>query len=132
MGKVFLGGTCNGTTCRDELIKDLKIDYFNPVVEDWTEDCQKVEENEKANECNIHFYMITSDMTGVFSIAEAVDSVHDKAKTTILHINPDGFGKHELKSLKAVSDLINRRGGISGFVSSQMKYSADLLNDIKI
>lgn len=34
--KVFLGGTCNDTTWRDELIKKLKINYFNPVVDDWT------------------------------------------------------------------------------------------------
>ena len=32
--KVFLGGTCNESTWRDELIKKLKIDYFNPVVDD--------------------------------------------------------------------------------------------------
>lgn len=30
--RVFLGGTCNESTWRDELIKKLKIDYFNPVV----------------------------------------------------------------------------------------------------
>ncbi len=37
--KVFLGGTCNESTWRDRVIKDLKIDYFNPVVEDWTPEC---------------------------------------------------------------------------------------------
>ena len=36
--RIFLGGTCNGTTWRDELIKGLTVDYFNPVVEDWTEE----------------------------------------------------------------------------------------------
>ncbi|WP_235906015.1 nucleoside 2-deoxyribosyltransferase domain-containing protein [Ginsengibacter hankyongi] len=29
MKKVFLGGTCNGSTWRDTLIKDLQIDYFS-------------------------------------------------------------------------------------------------------
>ena len=33
MKKVFLGGTCNGSSWRDELIKDLKIDYFQPCAE---------------------------------------------------------------------------------------------------
>ena len=33
--KVFLGGTCNESKWRDDLIKLLKIDYFNPVVKDW-------------------------------------------------------------------------------------------------
>ena len=34
--KVFLGGTCNNSTWREELIPQLKIDYYNPVVKDWT------------------------------------------------------------------------------------------------
>lgn len=37
--KIFLGGTCNESTWRDRVIKKLKIDYFNPVVEDWTPEC---------------------------------------------------------------------------------------------
>jgi hypothetical protein len=37
IGKVFLGGTCNESTWRTELIGMLNgIDYFNPVVDDWT------------------------------------------------------------------------------------------------
>ena len=39
MKKVFLGGTCNESTWRDRLIEMLEIDYFNPVVDDWTEEC---------------------------------------------------------------------------------------------
>lgn len=38
MKRVFLGGTCNDSTWRDNLIQQLEIDYFNPVVPDWTED----------------------------------------------------------------------------------------------
>ena len=48
--KVFLGGTCNESTWRDEIIPLLEeagIDYFNPVVEDWTEDCIEIENIEK-------------------------------------------------------------------------------------
>ena len=43
MVKVFLGGTCNNSTWRDTLIPLLKIDYFNPVVDDWTPECQEQE-----------------------------------------------------------------------------------------
>ena len=50
--KVFLGGTCNESTWRNELIPLLKIDYFNPVVEDWTPECQAEEERQKNEECN--------------------------------------------------------------------------------
>jgi hypothetical protein len=34
--KCFLGGTCNNSQWREALIPMLKIDYFNPVVKDWT------------------------------------------------------------------------------------------------
>lgn len=56
MNRVFLGGTCADTTWRSELIpllEDKKIEYFNPVVEDWTPECQQIEEDEKNKKCNI-------------------------------------------------------------------------------
>lgn len=43
MKKVFLGGTTNNTNWRDDLIKKLKIEYFNPVVDDWNEEAQERE-----------------------------------------------------------------------------------------
>ena len=94
--KVFLGGTCNNSTWRNELIPLLPIDYFNPVVDDWTPECQAIEIREKENECDIHLYVITSQMKGVFSIAEVIDSVHTKGKMTILQVIPDGFDESEL------------------------------------
>ena len=57
--KVFLGGTCNESTWREELIPLLKTDYFNPVVEDWTPECQAEEERQKNEECNYQLYVIT-------------------------------------------------------------------------
>jgi len=33
-----LGGTCNNTTWRKEFEDNLQIDYFNPVVNNWTKD----------------------------------------------------------------------------------------------
>ena len=56
--KVFLGGTCNNSTWRDELDSIIQINKFNPVVEDWTPECQAIEIDEKENKCNIHFYCI--------------------------------------------------------------------------
>ena len=40
--KVFLGGTCAESKWREKLIPLLKCDYFNPVVDDWTPECQKI------------------------------------------------------------------------------------------
>ena len=45
--KVFLGGTCNGSRWREKIIPMLKIDYFNPVVPDWTPECQEEEKRQK-------------------------------------------------------------------------------------
>jgi len=41
--RVFLGGTCNKSTWRQRLIKLLKIDYFNPVVDDWNEEALRID-----------------------------------------------------------------------------------------
>ena len=108
--KVFLGGTCNESTWRDELIPHLDVDYFNPVVEDWTPECQEVERQEKAKSA-VHLYVITSAMTGVFSIAEAVESAMTDGVRTVFAVVPDGFDKAQCKSLEAVCGIINRNKG---------------------
>lgn len=77
MNRIFLGGTCADTTWRDELIEGLKqydVEWFNPVVKDWTPECQAIEEDEKNNKCNVHLYVITPEMIGVYSIAEIINS----------------------------------------------------------
>ena len=125
--RIFLGGTCNESTWRDELIKLLKVDYFNPVVDDWTPEDQEIEMDEKENKCNIHLYVITKEMKGVFSIAEAVDSVHNDNVRTIFQVIPDDFEEFQLKSLNAVVDLINLRGGIA-YVDSDISRTANILN----
>ena len=111
--RVFLGGTCAETTWRDELIPNLEVAYFNPIVEDWTPECQEIEESEKWKHCNIHLYVITSAMKGVFSIAEVIESVHAKYKKTILFVNPTGFEDSQLRSLEAVSKMVVKHGGIA-------------------
>ena len=92
----FLGGTCNESTWREELISQLndKVDFFNPVVDDWTPECQ-AREDKAREEAKYVLFVITSQMTGVFSIAEAVDC---------------SFDKGQLKSLKAVSTMVERNG----------------------
>ena len=89
--KVFLGGTCNESTWREELISLLEVDYFNPVVEDWTEECY-IEELKQRKECDYCLYVITPKMTGVYSIAEVVDDSNKRPDKTVLCIlnNRDG------------------------------------------
>lgn len=127
--KIFLGGTCNNSTWRDQLISMIEVNYFNPVVEDWTEECQKVEIEEKECRCNIHLYVITSRMKGVFSIAEVIDSAHEKAIDTIFFVIPEGFDEAELKSLNAVVDMVKRHGEYA-FVSNKISKLASLINGL--
>lgn len=83
MQKVFLGGTCNDSKWRDELIPMLDIDYFNPVVDDWNEECYQ-EELKQREICDYCLYVITPRMTGVYSIAEVVDDSNKRPNKTIL------------------------------------------------
>lgn len=110
--KVFLGGTCANSTWRDELIPLLEkegIAYFNPVVEDWTEECIEIEEREKWLHCDIHLYMLTKEMKGVYSIIEFIDSALDPHPTIlpILVINTKGMDTDIIKSLNASINKMN-------------------------
>jgi len=127
MNKVFLGGTCAETTWREELMKIIQVDYFNPVVEDWTEDCISIEDNEKLNKCNIHLYIITKEMQGVYSIAEVIDSAKTNNKTTILHVIPEGFDEGQLRSLRAVAKMVRENGGIA-YIDEELARTARVIN----
>ena len=131
--KVFLGGTCNDSTWRDELIPMLKIDYFNPVVDDWTLECQK-EELKQRQECDYCLYVITPNITGVYSIAEVIDDSNKRPNKTIFCMLPEAikkqkpriwpfpnepemkiiklaFSEGQMKSLNSVGDMVKRNGG---------------------
>ena len=112
--KVFLGGTCNDSKWRETIIPLLKINYFNPVVKNWTEEAQK-EELKQREECSFVLYTITPLMTGVYSIAEVIDDSNKRPHKTIFVTLPkDGdkeFTPQQLKSLKAVGDMVTRNGG---------------------
>jgi hypothetical protein len=128
MKKVFLGGTCNNSRWRDYLISLLDIEYFNPVVEDWTEECMKEELKQRA-ECDYCLYVITPKMTGVYSIAEVVDDSNkrpDKVILCVLHKDGDSeFTAGQMKSLGQVAKIVRDNGG---HVVQDLKLIADYLN----
>lgn len=111
--KVFLGGTCNGSTWRDELIPLLRIDYFNPVTDNWSPEHQ-LEEQRQRRICKYCLYTITPKMTGVYSIAELVeDSVIQPSKTVLCLLqqdNGEAFSEHQWKSLEATAQLVQKHG----------------------
>lgn len=127
--KVFLGGTCAESKWREKLIPLLKCDYFNPVVEDWTPECQEIEEQEKRS-CMYHLYVITPKMQGVYSIAEAVnDSKENLLRTCVFCVTKEeddrDWTEGELKSLDATTKLIERNGGV---VLNSLEEVANFLN----
>jgi hypothetical protein len=128
--RVFLGGTCNESIWRDLLIPMLKIDYFNPVVDDWTPERQ-AEEIRQREQCDFCLYTITPRMTGVYSIAEVVDDSNKRPEKTIfciLETDPIGgeqFTKGQIKSIEAVGKMVERNGGK---LFRSLKDVADYLN----
>ena len=140
MAKVFLGGTCNNSMWREDLIPMLKIDYFNPVVDDWTEECY-LEELKQREECDYCLYVITPKMKGCYSIAEVVDDSNKRPKKTIFCLLLSDFNykwleneyldrylyfdEAQLKSLEKVGQMVETNGG--KFFKS-LEEVADFLN----
>ena len=133
MPKVFLGGTCNDSTWRDELIPMLDIDYFNPVVKDWTPADQENELKERAT-CDFVLYTITPLMAGVYSIAEAVDDSNKRPEKTVFLVLPEDrkddesvqFSNANLKSLVMCEKMI---AGNGAKVCDSLQEVADYLNE---
>lgn len=132
--KVFLGGTCNNSTWRQELIKYLTIDYFNPVVDDWTSEHQQ-EEIRQREICDILLYVITPKMAGVYAIAELTDDANNHPEKTIFVLlkenDENKFTDSQFKSLLAVANLCKRRNA-EVYVNITMPELAAILNARKI
>lgn len=113
--RIFLGGTCGGSGWREELIPELEnsgLEYFNPVVPSWTPECIDLENKEKNELCNTHLYIITPEMSGVYSIAEMVNSVWEclskgSGFVWIGILDSGDWEEHQRKSLEATLRLIN-------------------------
>ena len=123
---VFLGGTCNESTWREDLIPNLEIDYFNPVVDDWTPECMKEEEKQR-KECDYVLYVITPKMTGVYSIAEVVDDSNKQPEKTVFCViekdKDKKFSKAQMKSLEQVKSMVKEnRATVCGNLEDVAKY----------
>lgn len=146
--KLFLGGTCEGCypesqwndetfdfkyDWRKELVSMLdlnKIEYFNPVVDDWNIEAQQ-RELEYRNNCDICLYTITNKINGVYSIAEVIDDSNKRPEKTIFcdlyswnfetSINVAMF-----KSIRAVGDMVERNDTMK---FNSIKETAEYIND---
>lgn len=128
--KIFLGGTVN-SDWRDCLIPKLKIDYFNPVVDNWDEEAQKIEELEK-EKCDLLLFVITPKMEGCFSIAEVVDASNKVPEKTIFtvvnHDNGVVWNSKIEKSIQAVKKLVENN---NAYVFDSLEETIDFLMPFK-
>ncbi len=133
---VFLGGTCNNSTWRDNLINHLTDDvkYFNPVVSDWNQ-AAKERELLMREEASFVLYVLTPAMTGVYSLAELMDDSNKRPGKTLfsvidVDILPDGttlkWSEGQKRSLAAVTEMAVNNGArhFSGLMDV-----ADFLNE---
>ena len=66
-------------------------------------------------------------MTGVLTIAEVVNSVHNNNKITIFQVLPDGFSESQLKSFEVIIDMIRANGGIA-YIDQDLIRTVNILN----
>ncbi len=132
MKKVFLGGTVSDSTWRNEVMPRLKIAYFNPVVEEWSDEAYQEELAEREN-CDYCLYLLTPRMTGVYSVAEVVDDSNKRPEKTLFCIAVrDGdkeFSNFQIKSLIAVGKMVKDNGAKWLKTIDEV---VDFLNDVAI
>lgn len=111
-----LFGTCNHSNWRNSLKNLLKkeyIDIFDPISEVWNSSTIENENHEKEIDDYVVF-VITPEMTGVYSIAEVTDLSNKRPKNTLLCILSEYgdkvFDSSQRKSLNAVYNLVKNNG----------------------
>lgn len=123
---VGLFGTCNNSTWREELIKKLdpEVDYFNPVVDDWNEEAQKIEDEHKQNDSFI-LITLTPLATGFYTIAEIMQlAYHSPERLIFCCLDKDAdleFNDPQKKSIKKICKDIEKLG---------VKHIYDNLDDV--
>ena len=110
---VFLGGTCGTSTWRDKLIPKLSknIKAFNPIVPDWTPECQAIEDKHKAKD-DINLFVITPESGSTYSFSEIGMAAKGEPNRTVVCFldNENGTqfeGQQAKASKKLAKDLTN-------------------------
>ena len=128
---IFLGGTCADSTWREELdgmLDHENISTFNPVVPDWTPECQ-VEEDMHREIDDICLYTITPEGTGFYSFVEVTDDSNKRPDRTVLCVLQEANGKkfegHTLKCVLKTMKLVSANGVV---VVDSLEKLAEYLN----
>ena len=125
MSKIFLGGTCNKSKWRENILipklEEKGIEYFNPVVSDWNEQHRLNEIYQREHGCDYVLYVLTPFMAGFYSIAELVEDSIKRPEKTLFHVmvadstkdeySASSFTDAQIKSLNAIGKLVESNGG---------------------
>lgn len=119
---VFLGGTVNDSTWRDQLIALLTVAYFNPVVKDWTEE-HAARENQAKGIADVNLFVLTPKQHGFYVPLEmgvmACESRDDpEMKVVIVFLNEDAgevFSEAQQKSNVQMRELLLKNQNVEIF-----------------
>ncbi|MFN8392416.1 MAG: nucleoside 2-deoxyribosyltransferase domain-containing protein [Bdellovibrionota bacterium] len=126
---VFLGGTCGKNTWRNVVISALvaqgvsKDALFNPVVENWTKECQVLEDQVKATAPIVVYYLASPkddnpNSVSAYSLVEATMALYDDSDRAVVVFDTDGLSGHVLKVMKKVEDDLKKRFPTAAILSS--------------
>ncbi len=114
--KVFLGGTVNGSKWRTRVKEQLNIDFFDPVVEDWTDAAYERELAERRF-CDYVLYVLTPKMTGFYAVAEVTDDSYQRPDKTIYCYLPtdgeDEFSPEQIEEFENLSKIVTANGAVA-------------------
>lgn len=132
--KVFLGGTCASSTWREELIPQLdeRVETFNPVVPNWTPECQAEEDMHREND-DICLYVITPEGEGFYSFVEVTDDSNKRPEKTVLCVLMEANGKkfegHMAKCVLKTMKVVAKNGVV---VLDNLEALAQYLNNVQV
>ncbi|MDW3194952.1 MAG: hypothetical protein R8G66_21450 [Cytophagales bacterium] len=116
--KVFLDGTENGSTWRQQLIPQLEdkgIEFFDPTIQARSKRSYQ-EELDQKKQSDFHLYLITPKMDDFENISELIEDSNKNPQKTLFHFmeadENDAFNTHQIKSLKRVGEMVEKNGGI--------------------
>ncbi len=131
--RVYLGGTCNGSNWRKVLqsLLNKNIETIDPTIPNWTTEVEK--QNDKKFSADFCVYVITPELNGFLSIANAVDMSNKYPNKTIFcYLDKFGgktFNEHQINSLQAICDIIKKNGAK---VFSSLEKIAEFLNSVNL
>ena len=132
--KVFLGGTCGDSTWRSELTPKLdpSVETFNPVVPNWTKECQAIEDAHKKDD-DIVLFVITPETKSPYSISEITRNAIVCPERTVVCVLPEANGaKFEIHEAKVWDKILNDISKDGAKVCENLEEVAVFLNDLSL